>query len=247
MATEKLMRLLTGTFAACGARPLSPEGAEVILMYLEKYTEDQVMGALGKCARELSGRVTLAEIIDRIPDGRPGPEEAWATVPKNEDLTCVWTEETREAFAIADVLIKQGDRIGARMAFLEAYKRFVYTAREEGRPCKWVASQGWDPKGRLGPIMEALDRNLITYEDAVRELPHEVPEAVALRLEGTAPRRALPSPEDRKKLLAIMDKLHEPRELPPAPGEMRSIGEVLEDAAPRLPGPDEGELKGPPS
>ena len=68
---------LTGTV-------LSKVAAQVMAEDLARYPEAQVMGALTRCRRELKGRLTIADVISRLDDGRPGVEEAWAMLPKDE-------------------------------------------------------------------------------------------------------------------------------------------------------------------
>jgi len=79
-------------------------------------------------------------------DGRPGVEEAWAMSLKTEDetQTVVWTVEMAAAFEQCAPILKQGDEVGARMAFKEAYKRFVDGARSMGRAVKWSVLPGSD-------------------------------------------------------------------------------------------------------
>ena len=83
-------------------------------------------------------------------DGRPGPEEAWAVAVKaaDERSTFAWTDEMAQAWGVARVIFDRGDEIGARMAFKEAYGRFVLDARRDGRPVAWMHSIGHDPARR---------------------------------------------------------------------------------------------------
>ena len=65
--------------------PLSSDGAvEAMLADLQVYPDGQVLAALRRCMREVKGKLTLADIISRIDDGRPSPEEAWSMVPLDE-------------------------------------------------------------------------------------------------------------------------------------------------------------------
>lgn len=139
---------LTGT-------ELSPAAAAVFASDLEKYPEPQVMGALSRCRRELKGRMTLADVISRLDDGRPGVEEAWALCPKSESETAVWTEEMALAMAAASNLLDDGDHVGARMAFKEKYLGLVQKARDEGKLISWTASLGWDKHAREGVLLAA--------------------------------------------------------------------------------------------
>lgn len=60
---------------------------------LSAYPETHVLAALKRCRSELKS-IRYADIIDRLPGGHPGPEEAWSVIGpslQNESLTVVWT------------------------------------------------------------------------------------------------------------------------------------------------------------
>ena len=50
---------------------LSPTTLGVMVSDLGAYSEEQVLAAIDRCRRELTHRLTLADIISRIDDGRP--------------------------------------------------------------------------------------------------------------------------------------------------------------------------------
>ena len=60
------------------ATELSKDAARALADDLDGYPVHAVLNALRACRRELTGRLTLAAVIQRIEDGRPGPEEALA-------------------------------------------------------------------------------------------------------------------------------------------------------------------------
>lgn len=157
---------LTGT-------DLSVAAAKVMAEDLSDFPFHQVMGALRKCRRGLSGRLTVEAVISRLDDGRPGPEEAWAMMPRDESASVVWTEEMAEAFGIANPLICEGDTIQARMAFIEAYKQRCELAREEKKPVKWTPSLGFgfDRRGRESVLLDAVRKGRLTAEHACKLLP----------------------------------------------------------------------------
>ena len=157
---------LTGT-------ELSKAAARVMAEDLSVYPLVQVTGALTKCRKELRGRMTLAAVIERLDDGRPGVEEAWAMIPNGEGDTVVWTEEMAEAFGVAVKLLDE-DSIAARMAFKETYLKIVSRARDEGKPVQWQVSLGHDKSGREGPVLEAVRLGRLTTERAQKLLP-EIP------------------------------------------------------------------------
>ena len=82
---------LTGT-------ELSEAAARAMVADLQAYPAQQVLVALTRCRRELKGRLTIAAVLERLDDGRPGPNEAWAMIPQDEAGSVVWTQEMAEAF-----------------------------------------------------------------------------------------------------------------------------------------------------
>jgi glutamate formiminotransferase len=98
---------------------ISEVAARVMADDLARYPHQQVLGALTRCRREVRSRLTLADVIERLDDGRPGPQEAWAVVAPtlhDEGVTVVRTREMAVAFGVA--LGLADDPIAARMAFL---------------------------------------------------------------------------------------------------------------------------------
>jgi hypothetical protein len=121
--------------------------------------------------RELAG--SLPEAPD---DGRPGPEEAWARMPKGdrvEDDSVVWCEEERVAYSACRSLLLEGDPIGARMAFKEKYERELSEARAQRRPVRWAVSAGYDVGHRLSTLANAVQEQRLTLEDALNFVPGE--------------------------------------------------------------------------
>lgn len=152
-------------------RRLSDAGATMLLADLRtRFTANQVSAALGKCRTELRTFPTIADIATRVDDGRPGAEEAWAMIPKDEDASVVWTEEMARAFGIARALL-EGDPIAARMAFKEAYAKEISDARAARKPPRWIPSLGFEKSGRQAAIQEAIDKCRIEFKAACLLLP----------------------------------------------------------------------------
>lgn len=154
--TEQLLQAIAVTAELTGTQ-LSKPAASVMAQDLAEYPEQQVMKSLTRCRRELRGRLTIAEVIARLEDGRPGPEEAWAMIPRGEEATIVWTDEMRTAWAAAQPLIAEDDLIAGRMAFLESYRAALATARADHSPVKWTASLGFDVRGREQALRDAVE------------------------------------------------------------------------------------------
>jgi hypothetical protein len=162
---------LTGTKFSAAAK-------EAVVMHLSQYAEAAVLAALARCQLELRYPLTLAAVMDRLDDGHPGPETAWALVAKlHDDDTIVWTEEMAEAY---EFVRRLDDRVAARMAFLEQYREKLAVARAERRPPRWMASLGWDPTKREGAITAAVAEGKLLPAAAHAALPPgEDPRALA--------------------------------------------------------------------
>lgn len=182
-ASKSVLQALAVT-AELTSTQLSAGAARVLANDLAGYPEHQVLGALDRCRKELRGRLTLADILSRLDDGRPGPEEAWATVSQtlnNERVTVVWTEEMRLASGVSAPLAD--DPVAARMAFLETYRRLVQEARDAKTTVAWSPCLGWDVGGREAPLLEAAQRGRLKAAHVAGLLPHReapAPEVAAL-------------------------------------------------------------------
>ncbi len=169
--SEQLMEAIAVTAELTGTN-LSEIAARVMTQDLMQYPVEQVLGALVKCRRELKGNLRIAEIIDRLDDGRPGANEAWAMIPKTESASVVWTREMAESFGVALPLIEDGDHVAARMAFIESYKAKCADARNEGIQVKWSPSLGNDPHGREQVLVDAVEKSRLTAKHAARLLSY---------------------------------------------------------------------------
>jgi hypothetical protein len=134
---------------------LSPVAATAMARELVGFEHAHVSAALRRCVRELRGRLTLADILQRMPGQHPSAEEAWALCPRDEAQTVVWTDAIAEAFGVARPLLRDGDEVGARMAFRSAYSRIV--AEDHGSAPKWWPSIGHDVHGRARPLLAAVE------------------------------------------------------------------------------------------
>jgi len=158
---------LTGT-------ELSEAALRVMAGDLDAYPEAAVLRALDRCRRELKTRLTLAAVLERIEgqDGRPGADEAWAIAigALDEADTVVWTDEIAQAFDVARPILEARDKVGARVAFRDAYERMVREAREAGQQGRWVASIGHDASRRGAALTQAVQRGRIAGESVAHLL-----------------------------------------------------------------------------
>lgn len=167
---DKLIRTLQGTAEIYG-RQMSSVAAEVFLEDLRAFPEESLLLALSKCRKELRTFPTVADILARIEDGRPGVEEAWGMIPWDESQSAVLTEEVLAAFGACRGLYFDGDRVAARMTFKETYQKAVAENRSKGIPPKWTVSIGYDRHGRDAAIREAVLKRRLTVEHAERISP----------------------------------------------------------------------------
>jgi len=183
MAKDTVVQAVLVTCELIGQQ-ISDAAVRAMVEELALYPERAVLEALSRCRREVRTRVlTLSDVLDRLPGGHPGAEEAWAIVSaaigprglEREDVSIVWTDEMREAFGVA--LPLGSDKVAARMAFKEAYTQRVSLARANRQQPQWAVSLGYDPHGREVAVQQALSRNQISQATASLLLPHA--EAVA--------------------------------------------------------------------
>lgn len=161
----------------------SAAALKIMVSDLAKFPEDSVLQALAQVRVECN-RLTLAEIVKRVDDGRPSVEQAWGMIPRSEECSVVWTEEMAEAYGACASLIAARDWVGARMAFKEVYQVAVNRRRAAQVPVKWVASLGHDPKEREVVLKDAVERGLLLPDQARGYLPalsfEAKPQALAL-------------------------------------------------------------------
>ncbi len=156
---EDLLEQLYATAEVLGSE-IKPAAATLMIRDLRPYPRSEIEQSLARCRSELTGRLTLAAILERMPsaDAFLSPNEAWALALSGEDEmdTIVWTEEVAAAMGVARPVLDLGDKVGARMAFIGAYEREVAKAKSEGRNPKWTVSLGYSPERRQDAISEAI-------------------------------------------------------------------------------------------
>ena len=214
---EQQDNLLVALFATAEliGQELSAPAAQMMVQDLSDYSEDVVTRALQACRRELTGKLTLAAILQRVhvEDGRPGRDEAWAIALQagDERDTVVMTSEIMAALQVARPILEARDKVGARMAFLNAYDRLTAQARQEAQPVKWEVSLGFDPDLRIRAIEQARNLGRLPAPEADRLLlqhAQEAPSPNGLAIAGLLTgNSSKPDPHTREKLRAIRDEL----------------------------------------
>ena len=180
---NKILKAIAVT-AELMQKEISPAAAAVLAEDLREYPQELVIQALTNL-RKVGGRFTLDAILSQIeklqPDGRPGSDEAWAMIPKDEYASAVISNEMAEALGIAQPLINDGDKIAARMAFKEAYTRIVEANKLHGIKPAWFPSLGHDIESREAALADAVRPGRITAGHAIGLLP---PEKIAPMLQS---------------------------------------------------------------
>lgn len=213
---DRLVELLVATAEVIGDQ-LRPTAAAFMVTDLAGYPLPMLDKALASCRRELKGKLSLAAILERIDDGHPPANEAWAIAIRaaDESATVVWTEQTRDGWAAALPLIEAGDRVAARQAFIEVYTRLTKDARAAGRLAVHCASIGFDASGRDAVLSKAVADGLLAHEQVAEHLalPPASPSFNPLALLAG---RVEPSPEADARTRARLAELAELLGLPPA-------------------------------
>lgn len=216
--TAELSMAICATAETLG-QTLSAPAAKLMAEDLAEHPMDVIANALWACRREVTGKLTLAAILQRVQaaDGRPGKDEAWAIAMTTNDEfeTVVLTDEIQLALAAAKPVLDAGDKIGARMAFISAYERFVGQARDDAKPVNWHVSVGFDANRRIQAVTKAMELKRIPQEHAQKYLADlsvvpitEDGRAIAGLLTGAVTR---PAPALREKLHLVKSSMLEMR------------------------------------
>lgn len=169
MPSANLLEAVAVTAELCG-RVFTESAARVFVEDLSAYPESAVLKALTRCRKEVRGILTVQDVVSRLDDGRPGPEEAWALLPTRESESAVWTDEMAAAWSVARHLVGS-DKTAARFAFKEAYIKRVNEARDAGKRVNWTPTLGTDRYGRERVLSEAVRAGRLPLEYAQQFVP----------------------------------------------------------------------------
>lgn len=172
--SENVWKALSVTSEVCGAT-FSEPAAHAIMRHLQAYPEQAVLKSLSRCQSELTGKLTLAAIIQRIDDGRPDADEAWsiAIASYDESDTVITNSEIAEAYGIAQPIYEDGDKIGARMAFRSAYERITQNNKQDGINPRWWPSRGFDKTRAEEVLTNSPYLKHLSQEQIVAALPYK--------------------------------------------------------------------------
>lgn len=167
-----------GVVLEMAGQEMSEAAMDMMASELSQFEFGAVQNALRKCARECKYKITLAEIIDRIDDGRPSPEKAWQDVQHlTEDDAKVLTTEQNKAYCMVSTSLINGDtsaKIAARQTFLQEYKRLCQESRDQARPVQYFlsrANRDTDGTKALEAVSLAMTESKLPKLDAAKLLP----------------------------------------------------------------------------
>ncbi|WP_186216275.1 hypothetical protein [Burkholderia gladioli] len=172
---RQLMAELNLAFEAARQPLPSPQVLRLFFDRLMPYPLPMVVNAIHRHIDTCEFAPTPAGLLKHLPkasDGRPGPDEAWAIAIRSADEreTVVWTQEIAEAWTIARPVF-DGDEIGARMAFKDAYTRICERNRQLGVAPQWSVSQGFDAEKRVAVIAQAVQAGRLALPQAKAAVP----------------------------------------------------------------------------
>ncbi|MBF57712.1 hypothetical protein AAG587_08260 [Vreelandella neptunia] len=171
---EELLEQLYATAEVLGSE-IKPAAASLMIRDLRQYPRGEIEQSLARCRSELTGRLTLAAILERMPsaDAYLSANEAWALALSGQDEmdTIVWTQEIANAMGAADRVLELGDKVGARMTFIATYEREIAKAKAEGRKPQWIVSLGLSQERRQEAIQEAVKKGLLEAPKVEHLLP----------------------------------------------------------------------------
>jgi len=204
---EDLVKGLMATAEVIGDQ-LRPTAAAYMVQDLSCYSLAVLERALAGCRRELRGRLSLAAVLERIDDGHPSPNEAWAVAIQaaDERNTVVWTTLTQQAWNTALPLVQAGDKIAARPAFLETYARLLKDARAERLPASYSPSLGFDLTSRNAALTDAVSKGLLAH-DQVSDHLQLTAAAPAFNPVALLAGKVEASPGANAKILARLEEL----------------------------------------
>jgi hypothetical protein len=162
-----------------GGERIDADTANFLNDRLSAYPSDKVYTALDRCFKELKFFPTFSDIIERIDDGRPGTEEAWALCPKDDHSAAYVTNEIMSAWSAVSSLMKErGGEMAARMAFKESYEREVKRNRAGNQTPHWFLSRACGPgsvRVNEAALRLAVEKGRVIETQALQILPEYTP------------------------------------------------------------------------
>lgn len=181
------------TAEICGGSRWSNAASKVVASQLAIYGDAAVIHACKRCQLEVKGTLSMADIIARIPDGRPAVAVAYAQVSGSEADTFITTDEVLAAWGIARQT--DGDKFAQRAAFDAAYKEICASNRINGVFPKQIVSIGHDKARAKAAIEAGVKQGLLEPTDPVAR--EYFPDAKPALPPGAPQPKQLPAPRNK--------------------------------------------------
>ena len=189
---EYLIDLISATSEVIGS-PLKPTAVMMMVEDLTEYPFDDIKKALNLCRKECKGRLTLADIIERLTTGLPSADEMFAQIAEwclDETKTFVLPEIAFRACeetngGVYDALMA-GDRTGARMAYKASYARL---AKAHTGELSYVIRTGTDREQSEAVILDAIKQGKLEQKKVQALLPNLDYDGVGVSIDGTLMRK----------------------------------------------------------
>jgi len=162
---DSFSQMLDSAYEAVGKQAMGSAGKAIVFRSLSDVSMEDFGAALTAHLSDPSCGMfapTAAHIRSQLAkfaeaDGRPGADEAWAIALSGQDegRTIITNDDIAAAFTAIRPILDAGDEVGARMAFLQAYRRVVAEARAAKTALRWWPSLGCDKKSREPVLLEA--------------------------------------------------------------------------------------------
>lgn len=171
---KRFMAALNGLGVAFKS-PVSNDQLRLYWPLFNEFSIDEFEQACFQFLRKGKFFPAPAELFDLMPSSKAkvhvSADEAWAIVIDSMDeySTVVMTKEIAEARGIAYDVYANGDKIGARMAFKDAYNRIIATAT----PPTWFVSRGFDKSRVQSAVQKAIQLGRLTEQDAAKYIEHK--------------------------------------------------------------------------
>lgn len=172
--TDEFLAVIGGLLELYGQKA-STTKVNIYWSTIGQYPIDSLRRAANAWVRKSEFMPKPADLIKLIggSSNHLSPDEAWsiAILASDETNTVVWTNEIAKAWAQAEIVYRNGDKIGARRTFIDAYERMVDESMMYGRTVEVFVSPGSDKAKRIDAINHAVFTGLLTQERAEHYLP----------------------------------------------------------------------------
>jgi hypothetical protein len=183
-----------------GGKVLSNAAMFAAFKALSNYPLQLVLSAIDKHIQTARFAVTVSDIRDLLELGnkRLSAAEAWAEMPKEEQMCGVISDEMLAAWCICSDLYKSRQFFAAEKAFLSAYDRICKENELLGKPITWTFSRGDDKSNYRAIVDKAVELGRLPQSTA-DVIMLSAPEPATVNLAGLLSGKVDESLGEKKK------------------------------------------------